>query len=212
MRKEQSLIFIVDDNAAFSKSLSRLLLSMGFVVEAFRSAEDFLLRKPYKGPCCLLLDVCMPGLTGPDLQKKLAERNIPIQIIFLTAHGDVSTGVSAMKKGAEDFLLKSVEEDQLLEAIEKALNKDVEFKKQLAEQKSIKDIISSLSLREHEVLRWIITGLLNKQIAYEMVITERTVKFHRRHIMQKLKVNSVAELILFAQKAGISPLQEGSKA
>jgi len=92
------------------------------------------------------------------------------------------------------------------------LNKDVEFKKQLAEQKSIKDIISSLSLREHEVLRWIITGLLNKQIAYEMVITERTVKFHRRHIMQKLKVNSVAELILFAQKAGISPLQEGSKA
>jgi FixJ family two-component response regulator len=201
-------VFIVDDDAAFNKSLARLVKSIGFDVETFVSAEEFLERKLYEGPCCLLLDVRMPGLTGPDLQKELAKRNISMPIIFLTGHGDVPTGIKAMKSGAEDFLLKPVEEGQLFEAIDKALDKDVEVKKQLKENKKITHLITSLTPREHEVFRWIITGMLNKQIAYDIGITERTVKAHRSQIMQKLKVVSVAELVRLAQKVGISPAKE----
>jgi FixJ family two-component response regulator len=201
-------VFIVDDDAAFSKSLARLVKSIGFDVETFVSAEEFLQGKLYRGPCCLLLDVRMPGLTGPDLQKELAKRNISMPIIFLTGHGDVPTGIKAMKNGAEDFLLKPVEEGPLFEAIDKALDKDVEVKKQLKENKRITHLITSLTPREHEVFRWIITGMLNKQIAYDIGITERTVKAHRSQIMKKLNVFSVAELVRLAQKVGISPAKE----
>lgn len=203
-----SQIFIVDDDAAFSKSLARLLRSMGFTVETFLSAEDFLLQESCSTPCCLLLDVRMPGLSGPELQKELIKNNIAMPIIFLTALGDVPTGVNAMKNGAEDFLLKPVEEDRLLQAIEKALSKDSAAKELLAEEKSIQSLVRSLTPREHEVFRWILTGSLNKQIAYEIGITERTVKAHRSKVMEKLQVDSVADLVRLAQKADISPAQE----
>ena len=208
MTRTKPRVFIVDDDAAFSKSLSRLIKSAGFEVETFLSAQEFLQRKVYKGTSCLLLDVRMPGLSGPDLQQELAKRTISMPIIFLTAHGDTPTGVKAMKDGAEDFLLKPVEEGQLFEAIEKAMDKDIEVKKQLEEKERIHHLITSLTTREYEVFRWIITGMLNKQIAYDIGITERTVKAHRSQVMQKLNAFSVAELVRLAQKAGISPAEK----
>jgi FixJ family two-component response regulator len=204
-------IFIVDDDAGFSKSLTRLLKSIGFDAETFTSAEKFLQRKIYDGPSCLLLDVSMPDLSGPELQRKLAEKNISIPIIFLTGHKDVPTGVKAMKDGAVDFLLKPVEEKSLFEAIDRALDKDSQLKRTHKEIEEAKRLIAALTPREHEVLRWLITGMLNKQIAMFLKITERTVKAHRGQIMHKLDVVSVAELVRLAQKAGISPARKSPK-
>lgn len=209
MSKTSPRIFIVDDDAAFSKSLARLVKSIGFEVETYTSAEEFLETWSYKGPSCLLLDVRMPGLTGPVLQRELANRNITIPVIFLTAHGDVPTGVKAMKDGAIDFLLKPVEEKKLFEAIDKALDKDMLLKRKQKEIDKINHLLASLTPREHEILRWIITGMLNKQIAFSLKITERTVKAHRSQVMQKLNVVSVAELVRLTQKANISPIKKG---
>jgi len=147
-------------------------------------------------------------LTGPDLQHELARRNLSLPIIFLTALADIPTGINAMKDGAVDYLLKPVEESKLLKAVDTALNKDRQLKKKQKEICSAKDLIKSLTPREYEVFRWIITGMINKQIAYAIGITERTVKAHRSQIMQKLKVFSVAELVRLAQKVGISPAKE----
>ena len=211
MSQSLSQIYIVDDDVDFIKSLEMLLRSVGFAVDTFLSAEEFLEKKRYASPCCLLLDVTMPKVNGPELQIKLKENNIYMPIIFLTGLGDVPTGISVMKKGAEDFLLKPVEEDRLLEAINKALKKSSEFKQQLVENKAVKRIIKSLSPREHEVFLCIIKGMLNKQIAYELGITERTVKFHRSNIVRKVKVDSVAELFSLAHKAGIFPSKNTPK-
>jgi FixJ family two-component response regulator len=204
-------IFIVDDDAKFSKSLARLVKSIGYDVALFSSTKEFLEREPFDGTSCLLLDVRMPGLTGPDLQAELNKRNISIPIIFLTAHGDITTGVKAMKDGAVDFLLKPVEERALFEAIDKALDKDARFKKKLKEIDETKRLIATLTPRELEVFRWLITGMLNKQIAWNLKITERTVKAHRSQIMHKLDVVSVAELVRLAQKADISPARESPR-
>ena len=210
MSKTSSRIFIVDDDIVFNKSLARLVKSIGFEVESYTSAEEFLETRPYKGPSCLLLDVRMPGLTGPVLQRELANRNITIPVIFLTAHGDVPTGVKAMKDGAIDFLLKPVEEKKLFEAIDKALDKDTQLKKEQKEIDRINRLLASLTTREYEILRWIITGMLNKQIAFSLEISERTVKAHRSQVMHKLKVVSVAELVRLTQKANISPIKKGA--
>jgi FixJ family two-component response regulator len=205
MSKTDTRIFIVDDDAKFRKSLTRLVKSIGYDVELFSSAKEFLEREPFEGTSCLLLDVRMPGLTGPDLQEELNKRNIYIPIIFLTAHGDIPTGIKAMKDGAVDFLLKPIEEHALFEAIDKALDKDAQFKKKLKEIDETKRLVATLTSRELEVFRWLITGMLNKQVAWNLKITERTVKAHRSQIMHKLDVVSVAELVRLAQKADISP-------
>jgi FixJ family two-component response regulator len=210
MSEANPMIFIVDDDTAFSKSLARLAESMGFEVEAYTSAEEFLGREPYQGPGCLLLDVRMPGLTGPVLQRELAKNNVNIPIVFLTAHGDVPTSVKAMKDGAIDFLLKPVEEDKLFEAIDRALDRYTEIRKKQEEIDRINRLLSTLTSREYEILRWIITGMLNKQIAFGLKITERTVKAHRSQIMQKLNVVSVAELVRLTQTANISPVRKDS--
>ena len=204
-------IFIVDDDAKFRKSLARLVKSIGYDVELLSSAKEFLEREPFDGTSCLLLDVRMPGLTGPDLQAELNDRDISIPIIFLTAHGDTPTGVKAMKNGAVDFLLKPLEEHALFEAIDKALDKDAQFKKKLKEINETKRLIATLTSRELEVYRWLITGMLNKQVAWNLKITERTVKAHRSQIMHKLDVVSVAELVRLAQKADISPARESPR-
>lgn len=209
MSKTSPRIFIVDDDTTFSRSLERLVKSIGFEVETYTSAEEFLETRPYKGPSCLLLDVLMPGLTGPVLQRELANRNITIPVIFLTAHGDVPTGVKAMKDGAIDFLLKPVEEKKLFEAIDRALDKYMQLKKKQKEIDKTNRLLASLTPREYEILRWIITGMLNKQIAWNLKITERTVKAHRSQVMQKLNVVSVAELVRLTQKANISPPKKG---
>lgn len=211
MSKTDTRIFIVDDDAKFCKSLARLVKSIGYDVELFSSAKDFLEREPFDGTSCLLLDVRMPGLTGPDLQEELNKRNISIPIIFLTAHGDTPTGVKAMKDGAVDFLLKPIEEHALFEAIDEALDKDVQYKKKLKEINETKRLVATLTSRELEVFRWLITGMLNKQIAWDLKITERTVKAHRSQIMHKLDVVSVAELVRIAQKADISPARESPR-
>ena len=211
MTTADTRIFIVDDDAKFRKSLARLVKSIGYDVELFSSVKVFLDREPFDGTSCLLLDVRMPGLTGPDLQEELNKRNISIPIIFLTAHGDTPTGVKAMKDGAVDFLLKPFEERALFEAIDKALDKDVQYKKKLKEINETKRLVATLTSREFEVFRWLITGMLNKQIGIPLGITERTVKAHRGQIMHKLGVVSVAELVRLAQKADISPARESPR-
>jgi FixJ family two-component response regulator len=150
----------------------------------------------------------MPGLSGPDLQQELKNRNITMPIIFLTAHGDTPTGVEAMKNGAIDFLLKPVEEEALFNAIDKALDQGAQLKKQQREMEKIKHRLAKLTPREHEVLQWVITGMLNKQIALSLGTTERTIKAHRSQVMQKLEVVSVAELVRLADKANISPAKD----
>jgi two-component system response regulator FixJ len=210
MRKMTPVIFIVDDDAKFRKSLERLVKSIGYEVEAFASAREFLQRSIYEGPSCLLLDVRMPGITGPDLQAKISRREVPTPIIFLTAHMDMHTGVKAMKGGAIDFLLKPVEEQALFNTIDKALDKNAQLIKEQNEIKRVKQIVASLTPRELLVFRWVIAGMLNKNIALEAKITERTVKAHRSQIMKKFNVASVAELVRFALKAGISPTKKSS--
>ena len=208
MSRADTRIFVVDDDAKFSKSLARLVRSIGYDVELFASAKDFLEREPFEGPGCLLLDVRMPGLTGPDLQEELNKRNISMPIIFLTAHADTPTGVKAMKDGAVDFLLKPIEEHALFEAIDNALDKGAQLRKQREEAEEAKRLVAALTPRERETFRWLITGMLNKQVARSLGITERTVKAHRSKIMHKLDVVSVAELVRLAQKADVSPARE----
>jgi FixJ family two-component response regulator len=203
-----SKIFVVDDDTKFSKSLERLVKSIGFEVETYTSAEEFLERRPYEGPSCLLLDVQMPGLTGPVLQRELANRNSNLPVIFLTAHADVPTGIKAMKEGAIDFLLKPVEEKKLFAAIDKALDKQMQLKKEQEEIDQINGLMASLTPREYEIVRWVITGMLNKQIASRTNISERTVKAHRSQVMKKLHIVSVAELVRLTQKVNITPIKE----
>jgi FixJ family two-component response regulator len=203
-----SKIFVVDDDTKFSKSLERLVKSIGFEVETYTSAEEFLERRPYEGPSCLLLDVQMPGLTGPVLQRELANRNSNLPVIFLTAHADVPTGIKAMKEGAIDFLLKPVEEKKLFAAIDKALDKQMQLKKEQEEIDRITGLMASLTPREYEIVRWVITGMLNKQIASRTNISERTVKAHRSQVMKKLHIVSVAELVRLTQKVNITPIKE----
>lgn len=211
MSKAHTRIFIVDDDAKFRKSLARLVKSIGYDVELFDSAQAFLEREPFDGTSCLLLDVRMPGLSGPDLQEKLNKRHISIPIIFLTGHGDTPTGIKAMKDGAVDFLLKPIEEEALFEAIDTAIDKDAQLKKQREETEEAKRLVATLTSREYETFRWLITGMLNKQIALPLGITERTVKAHRGQIMRKLDVVSVAELVRLAQKAEIEPARESPR-
>jgi len=211
MGKNIPRIFIVDDDEKFSKSLSRLVKSIGFDVETFLCAQEFLERKHYKGVSCLLLDVRMPGLTGPDLQEELKNRSIDMPIVFLTDHGDVPTGVKAMKDGAVDFLPKPVEEKKLFEAIDHALDRDAQLKKSTREIEKAKSLVASLTPREQEVMRWLITGMLNKQVARYLGATERTIKAHRSQVMHKLGVVSVAELVRLAQKADIPPAKRSPR-
>lgn len=211
MSKKLPLIFIVDDDKAFLKSLQRLVKSVGFEVETFNSAKEFLQRKVYAGPSCLLLDVRMPGLTGPDLQNELSKRNNNLPVIFLTAHGDTPTGIKAMKEGAVDFLLKPIEENALFEAIDKAIDKNAQERKQNKEIEKVNRTIATLTPREYEVLRFVITGMLNKQIAKALGTTERTIKAHRAQIMHKLNVVSVAELVRLTEKVNITPAKKNHR-
>jgi FixJ family two-component response regulator len=197
-----STIFVVDDNPSVRKSLTRIVTSAGYAVEAFASAEDFLTREPFVGPCCVVLDVRMPGLTGLDLQETLARSGRRMPIVFMTGHGDISMSVTAMKRGAVDFLTKPFDAESLLEAIERAVAKDV---KDLGEEGRTADVyerVKGLTSRETEVFALVVTGMLNKQIAAELGITEKTVKVHRARVMQKMRAGSVAELVRLADRVG----------
>jgi two-component system response regulator FixJ len=198
-------VFIIDDDASVRKGLSRLLRSAGFAVEMFASAELFLEREHYEGIGCLVLDVRMPGISGIDLQDELSKADYSMPIIFITGHGTIPMGVQAVKKGAVDFLPKPFDDDELLQAVSEAIEKDQEGREEHAEVHSIRGRLELLTPREHEILRYVITGMLNKQVAYELGISEKTVKVHRGRIMEKLDVGSVADLVRLAEKAGIKP-------
>jgi FixJ family two-component response regulator len=203
-------VSIIDDDPSARRGLTRLVRAAGMNVRSFASAQDFLASGLQDGQGCIVLDVRMPEMTGPELQEELGKAEHCMPIIFLSAHADVPTTARAMKKGAVDFLTKPVDGKALLEAIRLSLAEDAENRAQLAETTSIQERLKRLTPREHEVMAYVITGMLNKQIAAEMGVTEGTVKIHRGRVMQKLGIGSVPELVRLSEKAGIAPAVPGS--
>jgi FixJ family two-component response regulator len=197
------VIHVVDDDAAFRTALARLLEAASYQVVLYESASK-LLETPWgNGPGCILLDLQMPGLNGLELQHRLAELGQSLPIVFLTGHGDVATSVRAIKAGAEDFLLKPVAKDRLLETIERAIRRHEEERERNALLSSLRALVATLTPRELEVYNLLVQGKLNKQVAYELGASERTIKAHRHSIMQKLHVRSVAEAASIAERLGI---------
>jgi FixJ family two-component response regulator len=198
-------VFLVDDDASVRRALTRLIQSAGYQAQAFSSARDFLdyWRGGAEGPACLILDVRMPGLSGLDLQHELRSANALLPIIFITGHGDIPMSVKAMKDGAVDFLLKPVKDKFLLKAIEQALERAVQERSVHDELDTIHRRLDSLTPRELEVLRLVISGMLNKQIAYQLGTVEKTIKVHRARVMEKMEVQSLAELVRLTERAGI---------
>ncbi len=205
MSMTPELVCIVDDDQSVLRAVRRLFKSAGYRAEIFASAEDYLAREVFEGPSCLVLDVRMPGLNGLGLQEALEPRAAGEQIIFLTGHGDVPTCKQAMKKGAVDFLVKPFDDEELLGAVQRALDRSADYLRTRAERREARERIDKLTPREFEVLRFVITGLLNKQIATELETAEKTIKVHRGRAMQKLGATSVPDLVRLAQRAGITP-------
>lgn len=198
-------VYIIDDDLSVRKGLTRLVKAAGIHAESFESATEFLDSGECQEHGCIILDVHMPEMTGPELQEKLVEAGCSMPIIFLSAHEDVPTTARAMKKGAVNFLTKPVNVDELLTAIDESLARDLENRAKNDEISSILERIKQLTPRENEVMTFVITGMLNKQIAAEMDISEETVKIHRGRVMQKLGIVSVAELVRICEKAGVKP-------
>jgi FixJ family two-component response regulator len=193
----------VDDDASVQRGLQRLIRSAGWKVETFASAQEFLARSRTELPNCVLLDLQLPGLSGLDLQKRMAEVGLEIPIVFLTGHGNIPVSVQAMKAGAVQFLTKPVDEQELLQAIEEAVERDRRTRQQQVEMSELRDRYESLTGREQEVMQKVISGMLNKQIAADLKITEDTVKFHRGHIMRKMNSDSLADLVRMAKDLAI---------
>lgn len=204
MKSENPLVYVIDDNASVRRALERLLKSVGFKVESFASGQEFLSRERSSGPACVVLDVRMPGLSGFELQEELARSNIRIPIIFLTGHGNVPQSVRAMKAGAVDFIEKPFEDQILLDAIGKAIEKDRLDRIKEDEVNEIRERIKILTSREYEVFTHVIRGKLNKQIAFDLGTVEKTIKVHRGQVMRKMQADSVAALVRMAEKVGLS--------
>jgi FixJ family two-component response regulator len=196
-------VFVVDDYAPGRRSISRLLRTAGFAVTAFASAKEFLAQYDPQTPGCLVLDLAMPAVSGLELQGILADRGSLLPIIFLTAYGDIPKSVQAMKLGASDFLTKPVNDEDLLAAVRVAIEKHRALRREQAELSEIRARLATLTPREREVLEYVVAGKLNKQIAGDLGTVEQTVKVHRAHVMQKMKVHSVAELVGLTQRCGI---------
>lgn len=203
MSQVEPTVFMVDDDPAVLKSLSRLLRASQFNVVTFGSPQEFLERHDPHTPGCLVLDVAMPGLNGLELQKALRVKGSAIPIIFLTGHGDIPMSVQAIKGGALDFLTKPVHDEDLLKAVVAALEKDRIERQSRAELDDIQERLATLTPREREVLIHVVSGQLNKQIAYALGTVEKTIKVHRARVMEKMKVGSVAELVRLTERAGI---------
>jgi FixJ family two-component response regulator len=200
---ETAVIAVVDDDPSVRKGLERLIRSMGWRAETFSSATEFLDRSGSEAPSCIVLDLQLPGLSGLELQNRMAEAGLETPIVFLTGHGNIPASVRAIKAGAVEFLTKPFEEQDLLKAIQEAIERDRRTRQQHAELYDLRDRYQSLTAREQEVMQQVISGLLNKQIAGELNITEDTVKFHRGHIMRKMQADSLADLVRMAESLGI---------
>jgi len=205
-------VFVVDDDASFRNAISRLIRAAGYPVQSYSSAEEFLAASPGASPGCVLLDLRMPGPSGLDVQNALARSEHPLPIIFLTGHGDIPTSVRAVRAGADDFLTKPVRKDVLFAAIERALARDAQERRQRTRRRELRTRFDALTPREREVLAHVLSGQLNKQIAADVEASERTVKAHRANLMAKLQVQSVAELAHLAHEAGISSEGQGARA
>ena len=188
-------VYVVDDDASVRRSLKRLLVSAGYAVEALASAQEFLRVAPPPGPACAVLDVRMPGMTGPQLFDRMAASHLSLPVVFLTGHGDVPTGVRVMKEGAVDFLLKPVDGKTLLRAVAEAVGRDALRQARDKERDTVRARLSGLSPREREVLADVVRGFPNKLTAADLGISEKTVKVHRHRIMEKTGVASLAELV-----------------
>ena len=197
------VVFVVDDDPSVRAAVKLLIESSGFVVESFATAQEFLGAKRPDAPGCLILDVCLPGLNGLDLQRELAATGVDIPIIFLTSHGDIPMTVQAMKAGAMAFLTKPFRDQDLLDAIQQALERDRKGREQRAKIQELHSRYRSLTPREREVMALVVAGLLNKQIAGELGTSEASVKVHRQHVMEKIGAGSLAELVRMADKLGI---------
>jgi FixJ family two-component response regulator len=205
---DQAIVYVVDDEPSIRNSTKELLESVGLPVQTFASAQDFLGSDRPDVPGCLVLDVRLPGLSGLDLQRELARMSNPVPIIFITGHGDIPMTVKAMKAGAVDFLAKPFRHQDLLDAIAHALERDRSDRKQRIERAEVRRRHESLTPREREVMAFLVKGMLNKQVAAELAMTEPTVKFHRAHVMQKMNAQSMAELVRMVEKLK-EPVTEG---
>jgi FixJ family two-component response regulator len=203
MIEADGMVFVVDDDAAMRRSLDSVLRSVGLRVEVFASAQDFLHCSPPNVPGCLVLDVRLPGLSGLDLQTRMAEAGLDIPIVFVTAHGDIPMTVRAMKGGAVEFLQKPFRDQDLLDAIHLGLERSRKARAQRAETEELHKRYSSLTRREREVMAHVVAGLLNKQIAGELGTSETTVKIQRHRVMEKMGAHSLAELVRMADRLGV---------
>jgi FixJ family two-component response regulator len=212
MMSPSPLVFVIDDDESVRKGLKRLLNSADYESELFRSASDFLTRLPHCGPACVIVDVQMPGLNGVDFQQALIQRRREEQLVFITGHGNIPMCAQVMKAGAVDFLPKPFKPRELLKCVERALARSVEQRRRVAERDEARRLLDLLTPREFEVMQLVISGMLNKQVGGKLGMAEKTVKVHRGRVMQKLGVNSVAELVRLTQKAGLVwPAKHGAK-
>ncbi len=206
MTTATAMVFVIDDDASMRKSLKRLLDAACYKVELFTSASEFLSRSSHPGPSCVVVDVRMPELNGIDFQKALLKGGREEQLVFITGYGDIPMCAQAMKAGAVDFLPKPFKPRQLLESVERALTRSAEQRRRASERNRARVLFQRLTPREYQVMQLVATGLLNKQVGAELGMAEKTVKTHRAHVMQKLGITSVAELMVVLQKAEVPPV------
>ena len=197
------VVYVIDDDESLRDALASLFRSVGMKIEAFASANEFLRRRPVDGPSCLVLDVRLPGVSGLDFQEALAKASIRIPIVFMTGHGDIPMTVKAMKAGAVEFLIKPFREQDMLDAVQTALTKDRERREIENTVSAVKAAYDTLSPREREVLLLVAEGLMNKQVADRLGVSEITVKVHRKKVMQKMNARSFAELVRMVELVGI---------
>jgi FixJ family two-component response regulator len=197
-------VFIIDDDRGMRDAIQDLVESVGLHVESFGTAEEFLIRPRGVDPCCLILDVRLPRMSGLDFQRRLADTGVQIPIIFITAHGDVPMSVKALKSGAVEFLTKPFRDQDLLDAIQQALERDSAAREQQSEIHAVRDRYRALTPREREVMTLVVSGMPNKLIAQAIGVSEATVKIHRGHVMQKMQAGSIVALVRIADKLALS--------